>query len=134
MALMVAGHARCPGSMRAKGGFLAVQVAYSGGSTQGGSSGAPLIDAQSQLIVGVLSGGHASCDDTDAFDYYGPTCSGKAALALIHCQDGDILPLSGAMHMSKRCAALPWQHQYCGDTVDRPGGPLKPAAHALCCG
>ena len=71
MALMVAGHARCPGSMRAKGAFLAVQVAYSGGSTQGGSSGAPLIDAQSQLIVGVLSGGHASCDDTDAFDYYG---------------------------------------------------------------
>ncbi|CAK0735256.1 hypothetical protein CVIRNUC_000551 [Coccomyxa viridis] len=48
-----------------------LQVAYSGGSTQGGSSGAPLIDAQSQLIVGVLSGGHASCDDTDAFDYYG---------------------------------------------------------------
>ena len=48
-----------------------MQVAYSGGSTQGGSSGAPLIDAQSQLIVGVLSGGHASCDDTDAFDYYG---------------------------------------------------------------
>ena len=46
-------------------------MAYDAGSTQGGSSGAPLIDAKSQLIVGVLSGGHASCDEPDAFDYYG---------------------------------------------------------------
>lgn len=46
-------------------------MAYDAGSTQGGSSGAPLIDANSQLIVGMLSGGHASCDDPDSFDYYG---------------------------------------------------------------
>ena len=91
-ALMTSGHARCPGSMRVKGGCLAVQVAYSGGSTQGGSSGAPLIDAQSQLIVGVLSGGHASCDDTDAFDYYGRLAVVRLHLHHFVAETGMILP------------------------------------------
>ena len=50
---------------------MLVQVSYAVGSTQGGSSGAPLIDYQSQRVVGVLSGGHASCDDPSQYDYYG---------------------------------------------------------------
>jgi hypothetical protein len=40
------------------------------GVTEGGSSGAPLYDAQGRLI-GTLTGGFASCNNPDTPDYYG---------------------------------------------------------------
>jgi len=48
-----------------------VEVAYSTGATQGGSSGAPLIDAVSGRVIGVLSGGFASCRVPGSPDYFG---------------------------------------------------------------
>lgn len=53
------------------GGFNvdAWQVTWSRGTTQGGSSGAGLWD-QNRRVVGILSGGSASCTDTDAADFF----------------------------------------------------------------
>lgn len=48
-----------------------VAVTYSAGATQGGSSGAPLIDAVSGRVIGVLSGGFASCKVPGSPDYFG---------------------------------------------------------------
>ena len=48
-----------------------VEVSYSRGATQGGSSGAPLIDAASGRVIGVLSGGFASCKAPGSPDYFG---------------------------------------------------------------
>ena len=44
---------------------------WSKGATAAGSSGSPLIDVGSGKVVGVLTGGFASCDDPMAPDYYG---------------------------------------------------------------
>ena len=116
-------------SMRAEDGLIAVQVAYSGGSTQGGSSGAPLIDAQSQLIVGVLSGGHASCDDTNAFDYFGRLAVVRLHLPHFVLEMG--MPCHSLEQWSLVLQDVSWQHQGCGGTIDRCGEALKPAVHAL---
>lgn len=40
------------------------------GVTEGGSSGSPLFDANG-LIVGMLTGGTSSCNNTDGLDFYG---------------------------------------------------------------
>jgi len=40
------------------------------GTTEGGSSGSPLFN-QNGMIIGQLSGGSASCSNTDGFDFYG---------------------------------------------------------------
>jgi len=45
--------------------------AMDGGTTEGGSSGSPLLLADSQLIVGQLYGGYASCYRHQEPDYYG---------------------------------------------------------------
>lgn len=47
-------------------------VKYSMGSTEGGSSGAPLFDEKG-LVVGTLTGGYSSCKNYDSYgsDYYG---------------------------------------------------------------
>ena len=42
-----------------------------GGTTENGSSGSPLLLTDSQLIVGQLYGGYASCYRSDEPDYYG---------------------------------------------------------------
>lgn len=47
-----------------------LQVVYHSGSTEPGSSGSPLFNAQ-QKIIGQLKGGEASCDLMDASDTYG---------------------------------------------------------------
>ena len=47
------------------------QVIWSSGATASGSSGSPLIDVESQKVVGVLTGGFASCQDRTGPDYYG---------------------------------------------------------------
>jgi len=44
---------------------------YEDGTTEGGSSGSGLWDADSHLLVGVLSGGGAACSRPDAGDCYG---------------------------------------------------------------
>lgn len=44
---------------------------WSKGATASGSSGSPLIDVESRKVVGVLTGGFASCADQTAPDYYG---------------------------------------------------------------
>jgi hypothetical protein len=41
------------------------------GTTEPGSSGSPLFDAQSKRVVGQLHGGSASCYNMDGFDLYG---------------------------------------------------------------
>lgn len=47
------------------------QVTWTQGSTQGGSSGAALVDAASRRVVGFLTGGFASCAAPGAADYFG---------------------------------------------------------------
>ncbi|KAK9917572.1 hypothetical protein WJX75_005898 [Coccomyxa subellipsoidea] len=46
-------------------------VIWTQGSTQGGSSGSPLIDAKTRRIVGVLTGGLSTCDTRGSPDYFG---------------------------------------------------------------
>ena len=58
------------------------QVTWTNGATASGSSGSPLIDLESGKVVGVLTGGFASCATRSGPDYYGrlsavnmrPTC------------------------------------------------------------
>lgn len=47
------------------------EVAYSGGTTEGGSSGCPLLLSSTQQIIGQLWGGLASCLMPDETDFYG---------------------------------------------------------------
>ncbi|EIE20478.1 trypsin-like serine protease [Coccomyxa subellipsoidea C-169] len=47
------------------------EVIWTQGSTQGGSSGSPLIDAKTRRIVGVLTGGLSTCDTRSSPDYFG---------------------------------------------------------------
>ncbi|MFP4499591.1 MAG: trypsin-like peptidase domain-containing protein [Candidatus Hydrogenedentota bacterium] len=47
------------------------EVLWSAGTTEGGSSGSPLLLEDSQLFIGQLWGGRASCYATDEPDYYG---------------------------------------------------------------
>ena len=49
----------------------AEQVQWSQGATQGGSSGAALIDADSRKVVGVLTGGTTTCSIFSGADYFG---------------------------------------------------------------
>ena len=44
---------------------------YEDGTTEGGSSGSGLWDADSHLLIGFLSGGLASCNRPDEYDCYG---------------------------------------------------------------
>ena len=39
--------------------------------TTGGSSGSPLIDVETEKVVGVLTGGFSSCETPKGADYYG---------------------------------------------------------------
>ena len=48
-----------------------MQVIWTQGSTQGGSSGSPLIDAATKRVVGVLTGGVSSCNNRGSPDYFG---------------------------------------------------------------
>ena len=50
---------------------LPKQVQWSQGATQGGSSGAALIDADSRKVVGVLTGGTTTCSIFSGADYFG---------------------------------------------------------------
>ena len=52
-------------------GRALAQVTWTQGATQGGSSGAALIDAGSGRIVGVLTGGTTTCDVFSGADYFG---------------------------------------------------------------
>lgn len=47
------------------------QVQWSQGATQGGSSGAGLIDADTRKVVGVLTGGTTTCSIFSGADYFG---------------------------------------------------------------
>ncbi|KAK9834175.1 hypothetical protein WJX81_005389 [Elliptochloris bilobata] len=47
------------------------EVRWGQGATEGGSSGSPLIDANSGRVVGVLTGGFSNCMQPMAPDYYG---------------------------------------------------------------
>ena len=48
-----------------------MQVQWTQGATQPGSSGAALIDADTRKIVGVLTGGTTSCSIFSGSDYFG---------------------------------------------------------------
>lgn len=54
--------------MPAGAGWLTV---WEEGTTEGGSSGSPLLDNESQRIIGQLFGGNASCRFTEGEDIYG---------------------------------------------------------------
>ena len=51
--------------------LVMAQVVWTAGSTQGGSSGAALVDLRTRRIIGVLTGGFASCLQPQAADYFG---------------------------------------------------------------
>ncbi len=46
------------------------RVQWDVGTTEGGSSGSLVMDRASGLAVGVLTGGYASCQNRDGYDYY----------------------------------------------------------------
>ena len=48
-----------------------MQVQWTQGATQPGSSGAALIDADTRKVVGVLTGGTTSCSIFSGSDYFG---------------------------------------------------------------
>lgn len=48
-----------------------MQITWWKGATASGSSGSPLIDLDSHKVVGVLTGGFASCASPKQPDYYG---------------------------------------------------------------
>ena len=50
---------------------VALQVQWTQGATQSGSSGAALIDADSRKLVGILTGGTTTCDIFSGADYFG---------------------------------------------------------------
>ena len=60
-----------------------MQVTWSNGATIGGSSGSPLINIETEKIVGVLTGGYTSCQDQTTSDYYG-TLASVCTLILLH--------------------------------------------------
>lgn len=47
------------------------EVLWNAGTTEGGSSGSPLMIQGTQRVIGQLYGGHAACYATDEPDYYG---------------------------------------------------------------
>ena len=47
-----------------------MQVTWKVGATVGGSSGSPLIDTSTNMVVGVLTGGYSACGN-GLPDYYG---------------------------------------------------------------
>ena len=53
-----------------KPAFL-LQVTYTQGATEPGSSGAALIDADTRKVVGILTGGTTTCDVFSGADYFG---------------------------------------------------------------
>ena len=48
-----------------------MQITWWKGATASGSSGSPLIDLDTRKVVGVLTGGFASCAAPKQPDYYG---------------------------------------------------------------
>lgn len=62
---------------------LALQVIWSSGATASGSSGSPLIDVDSRKVVGVLTGGFASCQDRTGPDYYGRLSAVQALCSIL---------------------------------------------------
>ena len=60
---------------------MRAQVTWTQGATQGGSSGAALIDAGSGRIVGVLTGGTTTCDVFSGADYFGKL----SVVRCLHC-------------------------------------------------
>ena len=48
-----------------------LQVTYTQGATEPGSSGAALIDADTRKVVGILTGGTTTCDVFSGADYFG---------------------------------------------------------------
>jgi lysyl endopeptidase len=62
------GFAEAGGAVNASGNYL--RVVWEEGTTEGGSSGAALLDTE-QRLRGKLHGGYASCSNPTAPDYYG---------------------------------------------------------------
>ena len=58
-------------------------MVWTAGSTQGGSSGAALVDLVTRRIIGVLTGGFATCLQPRAADYFG-------RLSVVSMQRGQI--------------------------------------------
>lgn len=56
-----------------------VEVRYALGTTERGSSGAPLIDLATGAVVAVLTGGFSTCANASAPDYYGRLSAAWAA-------------------------------------------------------
>ena len=54
------------------------EVTWGDGVTEGGSSGSPLIDAATNRVMGVLTGGFSSCDQPKSPDYYGRLSTARA--------------------------------------------------------
>ena len=57
------------------------EVIWGDGVTEGGSSGSPLIDAATNRVMGVLTGGFSSCAQPKAPDYYGRLSTVRQAAA-----------------------------------------------------
>ena len=67
-----------------------MQITWWKGATASGSSGSPLIDMDTHKVVGVLTGGFASCETPKQPDYYG-------RLSAVSCLKGVAVSLLSSM-------------------------------------
>ena len=73
-----------------------MQVQWTQGATQPGSSGAALIDADTRKVVGVLTGGTTSCSIFSGSDYFGKLS--VVSQKLHACAALGCICLIGSMH------------------------------------
>ncbi len=69
-----------------------IETRYNQGTTEPGSSGCPLFNANSKLIIGQLYGGDASCSNPNGWDKYGRFDKTYPVIASILSGDDDIVP------------------------------------------
>ena len=111
-------------------------MTWTNGATASGSSGSPLIDLESGKVVGVLTGGFASCATRSGPDYYGrlsavivyPICCSMPASSSVilpvtqpcnsrHAKDVVLLSLSNIAQPAAKLHLLPGKEEARGDVT-----------------
>ena len=88
-------HALFPAFLDAGGHFhtpAGAQVMWGEGATEGGSSGSPLVNADTGKVVGVLTGGFSSCAQPLP-DYYGRLSAVRATAHILTSHGPDLSPV-----------------------------------------
>jgi len=106
------------------------EVTWGDGVTEGGSSGSPLIDAATNRVMGVLTGGFSSCDQPKSPDYYGrlstarapgrPICS-SLSVARLYAHARQLVLFCACQLPRLRCAAPTGAQAVAAAAGCRPG-------------